>query len=183
MYKSLEDQREEFRKRELFKQNVYLNMAEELAKLSKCVSYQVAALIIRDGRILSTGINGTPKGSSSKCQDLFEKPNNEWEDQETRERHHQWSLRNEIHAEMNALIQAAKRGHAIEGATAYVTNMPCTTCAKALVTAGIKRVVVFSDYHDTLATKFFAKAEVTIDKRSMPMREIIYDLKNYSSAR
>jgi dCMP deaminase len=84
---------------------------------------------------------------------------------------------------MNALIQAAKRGHAIEGATAYVTNMPCTTCAKALITAGIRRVVVFSDYHDTMATEFFAKAKVVIDKIPMPKTEIAYHLKDYSSAR
>src|SRR3989338_8331843 len=88
-----------------------------------------------------------------------------------------------VHAEMNALIQAARRGHAVEGASAYVTNMPCTTCAKALIIAGIKRVVVFSDFHDTLAVEFFNKAKVTIDKHSMPSTEINYDLKKYSSAR
>ena len=84
---------------------------------------------------------------------------------------------------MNALIQAARRGHAVEGATAYITNMPCTTCSKALITAGIKRVVVFSDYHDTLALQFFTKADVKIDRIAIPSKEIQYDLKNYSSAR
>ena len=88
-----------------------------------------------------------------------------------------------VHAEMNALVQAAKRGHAVEGATAYVTNMPCTTCAKTLVTAGIKRVVVFSDYHDTMAMDFFAKGKVKIDKIEMPEKEILYDIHNYSSAK
>ena len=88
-----------------------------------------------------------------------------------------------VHAEMNALIQAARRGHAVEGASAYVTNMPCTTCAKSLITAGVKRVVVFSDYHDTMATQFFAKAKVAIDRVAMPATQIDYDLKNYSSAR
>ena len=88
-----------------------------------------------------------------------------------------------VHAEMNALIQAARRGHAVEGATAYITNMPCTTCSKALITAGIKRVVVFSDYHDTLALQFFTKADVKIDRIAIPSKEIQYDLKNYSSAR
>ena len=88
-----------------------------------------------------------------------------------------------VHAEMNALVQAAKRGHPVDGATAYVTNMPCTTCAKALITAGIKRVVIFSDFHDTLAIEFFSKADVKIDKIAMPECKIVYDLKNYSSAR
>ena len=88
-----------------------------------------------------------------------------------------------VHAEMNALIQAARRGHAIEGATAYITNMPCTTCAKALITGGVKRVVIFSDYHDTMAEDFFAKAKVAIERIAMPQKDIQYDLKKYSSAR
>ena len=87
------------------------------------------------------------------------------------------------HAEMNAIVQAAKKGHVVDGGTAYVTNMPCTTCAKALIAAGVKRVVVFSDYHSTLATDFFAKAKVQIDKIAMPSKEIAYDLEKYTSAR
>jgi dCMP deaminase len=87
------------------------------------------------------------------------------------------------HAEMNALMQAAKQGNAVNGSTAYVTNMPCTTCAKALIAAGIKRVVVFSDFHDTLATEFFAKSEVKIHKIDMPDKKIVYDIKSYSSAK
>jgi dCMP deaminase len=61
--------------------------------------------------------------------------------------------------------------------------MPCTTCAKALIAAGVKRVVVFSDFHDTLATDFFAKGKVRIDKIPMPSKDINYDLENYTSAR
>ena len=87
------------------------------------------------------------------------------------------------HAEINALVQATTHGINIKGATAYITNMSCTTCAKALIAAGIKRVVVFSDYHDTLATKFYTDADVVIVKLKMPDRTINYDLKNYSSAR
>jgi dCMP deaminase len=84
---------------------------------------------------------------------------------------------------MNAIVQAAKKGHIVDGGTAYVTNMPCTTCAKALIAAGVKRVVIFSDYHTTLATDFFAKAKVQIDKIAMPSKEIFYDLEKYTSAR
>jgi dCMP deaminase len=61
--------------------------------------------------------------------------------------------------------------------------MPCTTCAKALITAGVKRVVVFSDFHDTMAMDFFTKAKVSIDRIEMPDKVIHYDIKNYSSAR
>jgi dCMP deaminase len=71
----------------------------------------------------------------------------------------------------------------VVGATAYITNMSCTNCAKAVIAAGIKRVVVFSDFHDTLATKFYNDAEVEVIKMDMPDKEIQYDLKNYSSAK
>ena len=60
--------------------------------------------------------------------------------------------------------------------------MSCTTCAKALIAAGIERIVVFTDFHDTLATEFYTKAGVKIDKLPMPPKEINYDLDNYSSA-
>ncbi len=87
------------------------------------------------------------------------------------------------HAEINALVQATTHGVNIMGTTAYITNMSCTNCAKALIAAGIKRVVVFSDYHDTLATQFYIDAGVEIVKLKMPQKEIHYDLKNYSSAK
>jgi dCMP deaminase len=83
---------------------------------------------------------------------------------------------------MNALMQAAKWGHPVNGSYAYVTNMPCTTCAKALIAAGITRVVVFSDYKNTLATDFFNKAKVKIDKLDMPPRQINYQIEDYVSA-
>ena len=81
------------------------------------------------------------------------------------------------------MVQATRHGVNIVGSTAYITNMSCTTCAKALIAAGIKRVVVFSDYHDTLATQFYNDAGVEIVKMDMPDKEIQYDLKNYSSAK
>ena len=87
------------------------------------------------------------------------------------------------HAEINALVQAAIHGVNISGSTAYITNMSCTTCAKALIAAGIRRVVVFSDFHDTLATDFFTSSGVEIVKCAMPEQEINYNLENYTSAK
>lgn len=118
--------------------NVYLDIAESLSRLSKCRSLQVGAVVVREGRILSTGINGTPKGSKNHCEDLF--PHiGDWLEIHS-ENHHQWSLRNEIHAEMNAIIFAARNGIAIEGARIYVTHQPCQDCTKNLAAAGIKDV-------------------------------------------
>ncbi len=86
------------------------------------------------------------------------------------------------HAEMNAIAQAARHGISINGATAYITNMPCTTCAKALLSAGIVRIAVFSDYHGSLAEKFLEESGVPLDRLSMPGRSINYNLEDYSSA-
>jgi len=71
----------------------------------------------------------------------------------------------------------------VVGATAYITNMSCTNCAKALIAAGIVRVVVFSDYHDTLAVQFFTEAGVQVSRVPMPDRTIHYDIESYTSAR
>ena len=87
------------------------------------------------------------------------------------------------HAEINALVQATIHGINVKGATAYITNMSCTTCAKALIAAGIIRVVVFSDFHDTLATQFFAQSGIAVVKVDIPDKTIQYDLDKYTSAK
>ena len=91
----------------------FINIAKELATASKCVSKQVGAVIVKDGRILSTGYNGTPAGFINCCD--------HWNNEYTAE-HHEWSKTYEIHAEMNAIIWAAREGISIEGATIYVTD-------------------------------------------------------------
>ncbi len=87
------------------------------------------------------------------------------------------------HAEINALCQASRHGANLDGATAYVTNMPCTACAKALIAAGVRRTVIFSDYHDTLAEQFFQGSGVALCRMPMPECTIHYDLAGFSSAR
>ena len=147
----------------------FLKLAMLASERATCPRMHCGCVLVKDKEVVSTGYNGSiPK--DDHCEDVgcLIVDNH--------------CVRT-VHAEMNALIQAAKRGHRVHGATAYVTNMPCTTCAKALITAGIQRVVVFSDYHDTLALEFFAKAEIRIDKHAMPTTAITYDLKGYSSAR
>lgn len=87
------------------------------------------------------------------------------------------------HAEINALCQATRHGVTLTKATAYITNMPCTVCAKALVAAGVVRVVVFSEYHDTLAEQFFAESGIELLRLPMPDTTIQYDIQDYESAR
>jgi dCMP deaminase len=118
----------------------FINIAHEIASASKCVSKHVGAVIVKDGRILSTGYNGTPPGYTN-CSDY-------WNDEYTKD-HHEWSKTYEIHAEMNALIWAARKGISIEDATIYVTLEPCSECSKNLIASGIKRIVYDKAYEHT----------------------------------
>ena len=147
----------------------FLKLAMLASERSTCPRMHCGCVLVKDKNVIATGYNGSIPGDDH-CDDAgcLIVDNH--------------CVRT-VHAEMNALIQAAKRGHPVDGATAYVTNMACTTCAKALIAAGVKRVVVFSDFHDTLATEFFKKAKVKVEKHPVPSTEIIYDLESYSSAR
>lgn len=147
----------------------FLKLAMLASERATCPRMHCGCVLVNNKNVIATGYNGSIPGDDH-CEDVgcLIVDNH--------------CVRT-VHAEMNAVVQAAKRGHPVDGATAYVTNMPCTTCAKALIAAGIKRVVVFSDYHDTMALDFFKKAKVVIDRIQMPDKSIQYDLKDYSSAR
>jgi dCMP deaminase len=126
-------------------------------------------VLVRDRFVLATGYNGSLPGAPH-CYDVGCMVVNNH------------CVRTN-HAEINAICQATRHGVSLNGATAYVTNMPCTSCAKALVAAGMARVVIFSDFHDTLAEQFFAESGVALERLPMPKREIDYHLEAYSSAR
>jgi len=137
---------------------IFINIAKEIASASKCVSKQVGAVIVKNGRILSTGYNGTPPGYIN-CSDY-------WDGEYTKD-HHEWSKTYEIHAEMNAIIWAAREGISIDGATIYVTLEPCSDCSKNLIASGIKRIVYDKAYEHTnseIVTKFIKDNNVSIEK-------------------
>ena len=139
----------------------FINIATELASASKCVSKQVGAVIVKDGRILSTGYNGTPAGFTN-CVD-------HWDGEYTKE-HHEWSKTYEIHAEMNAIIWAARKGISIEEATIYVTLEPCSECSKNRIASGIKRIVYKTPYehtHSSTISKFLKDNGVSIEQLSL----------------
>ena len=108
----------------------FLKLAMLASERATCPRMHCGCVLVKDKRVVSTGYNGSIPGDEH-CEEVgcLIVDNH--------------CVRT-VHAEMNAIVQAAKRGHPIDGATAYVTNMPCTSCAKAMITAGIKRVVVFS---------------------------------------
>ena len=133
-----------------------MKMALVMAEESKCISHKVGVIIAKDNRIISTGINGTPVGQMNCCDhfnedirpDLFGRPQLICEgvlerrlNEQGKIEHREWSLKNEIHAELNAILFAAKHGIAINGATMYTTLSPCENCAKAISQSGIKRLI------------------------------------------
>lgn len=147
----------------------FLKLAMLASERATCPRMHCGCVLVRDKFVLSTGYNGSLPGTAHCYTDGCLVVNDH-------------CVRTN-HAEINAICQATRHGSDLTGATAYVTNMPCTACAKALVAAGIRRVVVFSDYHDTLAERFFAESGVGLDRLPMPDTTIHYDLDQYRSAR
>lgn len=113
--------------------DLFIKTAFEWAAESKCVSHHVGAVIVKDRRIISTGYNGTPPDLPNCC-DVFDKDNF------SRVKHIDWSKDHEIHAEMNAIMFAAKEGKAIDGCDLYCTISPCNECLKNIAMSGIRNV-------------------------------------------
>ncbi len=135
----------------------FMEITETVARRATCLRRQIGALIVRDNRILTTGYNGAPSGLDH-CLDtgcLREAQNIP-----SGERH---ELCRAIHAEQNAIIQAALHGISIKDATIYITNQPCVFCAKMIIQAGIKRVVYQGPYPDQLALAVFKEAGTQLE--------------------
>jgi dCMP deaminase len=134
----------------------FLGIAAVVAERSTCLRRKVGAVLVRDKRILTTGYNGAPSGlmhcSEKGCLRL---ENNI----PSGERH---ELCRGLHAEQNAIIQGALHGISIQGADLYCTHHPCSLCAKMLINAGIKKVILKEDYPDALARQLFEEGGVEV---------------------
>ena len=136
----------------------FMDITRVVASRSTCLRRQVGALLVKDKRILTSGYNGAPVGlphcAETGClREHLGVPSGE--------RH---ELCRALHAEQNAVIQAAVHGIAIKGAVCYVTHQPCLLCAKILINAGIEKVVFQGAYPDALAQQFFAEAGVSFSR-------------------
>lgn len=136
------------------KHDIFIKIAFLLADESKCVSHHVGAVVVKEGRIISTGYNGSPPGLPNCC-DVFDKDNFD------RVEHSKWSGDNEIHAEMNAIAFTAKHNTEMNGCDMYVTISPCNDCLKNLTMTGIKNVYYLYRYDgDTLNPILLQKVNV-----------------------
>lgn len=133
-----------------------------LAERSTCRRHNIGALIVKNKRILTTGYNGAVSGAKD-CLELG--CLRDEEDIESGTRH---EVCRAVHAEQNAIIQAAIHGIDIKGATLYCTHTPCIICAKMIVQTGIKEVISYQDYADTRAKKFLMEAGVKLRKIKKP---------------
>jgi dCMP deaminase len=135
----------------------FMGIAKLTSERSTCLRRKVGAVIVRDKQVVATGYNGAPKGIAH-CDEkggcLREKlgvPSGE--------RH---ELCRALHAEQNAIIQAATSGQSIEGATIYITHQPCVICAKMIINAGIRKIIVEEGYPDELAVEILDEAGLKI---------------------
>lgn len=146
------------------KTRIFLNMAQEMKKLSKCTRLQVCCLIIKNGRIISTGVNGSPKGFKN-CSEVFTISERLKPDYSIR--HHQFSDDYEIHAEMNAILELGKNTSidSYDNLEMYCTTCPCPNCAKNIAQAGVK-TIFFSDVYDRLPEggKHLQEFKITVIK-------------------
>ncbi len=134
----------------------FIEITHLVATRSTCLRRQVGALLVKDRNILATGYNGTPSGIRH-CEEtgcLREQLN-----VPSGERH---ELCRGLHAEQNAIIQAARHGVNIDGSTLYCTTMPCIICTKMLINAGIKRIVYDEGYADELAVEMVTESGMEI---------------------
>lgn len=134
----------------------FMEITHVVKKRSTCLSRQVGAVIVKDKRIITTGYNGAASGMTHCLETgCIRKEMNIPSGQ----RH---ELCKAIHAEQNAIIQAAKLGLSIEGATLYCTTAPCAICAKMIINSGITKVIYDSEYPDELAMEYFKEAGVEV---------------------
>ena len=140
------------------KHNYYLDIAQTVAERSTCLRKKYGAIIVKDDAIIATGYNGVPTGirHCAEVGCLRQQLN-----VPSGQKH---ELCRGLHAEQNAIIQAAKLGVSIDGATLYCTHQPCSVCARMIINAGIKRVVYQEGYPDDFTLELFAEAGTQLER-------------------
>jgi len=128
----------------------------EVSNRSTCLRRHTGAVLVRDKRILATGYNGAPRGLAH-CAEV-----GCLREQKGIASGHRHELCRGIHAEQNAVIQAALHGVAIEGASIYSTHQPCVLCAKILINAGVTEIVFMEPYPDELSEEMLREAGVKV---------------------
>lgn len=134
----------------------FLGIADLVSKRSTCLRRRVGAVLVKDRRILATGYNGAPSRiahcrETGCIREKLKVPSGE--------RH---ELCRGLHAEQNSLLQAALHGTSLKGATLYCTTQPCIICAKMIINAGIREIIIKGGYPDKMARDILREAGVKV---------------------
>ena len=134
----------------------FMNITNLVAQRSTCLRRAVGAVLVKDKRILSTGYNGAP-ANLKHCLEV-----GCLREQMGIESGKMHELCRGIHAEQNAIIQAAYHGVSVKGAVVYCTNQPCSICARMIINAGIVKIYYQSGYADPLSKELLAEAKIDL---------------------
>ena len=134
----------------------FMGIADLVATRSTCLRRKVGAVLVKDKRILTSGYNGAPSGiahciETGCLRDRLNVPSGE-----------KHELCRGVHAEQNAIIQAANHGITVKGSILYCTNQPCSICAKMIINASIEKVYYKNGYNDPLAEEMFEQAGIAL---------------------
>ncbi len=153
----------------------FMEMAYLAARRSTCLRRKVGAVLVKEKHVLSTGYNGPPKGlkhcDETGClRGQLNVPSGE--------RH---EICRGLHAEQNAIIQAAVFGVSIKNSHLYVTTTPCVVCAKMLINAGVKEIIYDGDYPDTLAQDMLQESKINLRQFHLPDRHCTTEEINHNN--
>lgn len=143
----------------------FMEIAHLITSRSTCLRRKVGALLVKDKRILSTGYNGPPH-HLPHCEEIgclrdkLKIPSGERQE-----------ICRGLHAEQNAIIQAAMHGTGVKESVLYCTHQPCLTCAKMIINVGIRKIVFQGNYPDSLALEMLKQAKVKLIKRGAQYAE------------
>ena len=141
------------------KDDYYLDIADAVRERATCLRRTYGAIIVNNDEIISSGYNGAPRGRCN-CTDMGVCHREELRIPSGQ----RYELCRSVHAEQNAIIQAARNGTSVVGATLYCTHQPCVICAKIIINAGISRVVYKNGYPDEFSLQLFNEANVKVEK-------------------
>lgn len=156
----------------------FLKIAHLIAEHSTCAKRQVGAILVKNRRILSTGYNGVPAGIKPHCNEIYDPRYfkidflNQLRGEEAaktefihiNENHRKFQIANEIHAEINTLLYAARNGISTENSTIYLTLSPCADCVKAIIASGVSRIVYDDEYDDLSGMDLLKLTKITYER-------------------
>lgn len=154
-------------RKRISRDRMFSQICHIVAQRSTCLRSQVAALIVKDGRIISMGYNG-PVAGMPVCEDLpnvIQTPTKEsfqvWKTEHPNMCEGPGCTRS-CHAETNAIAFAARAGVSVEGCTMYCSMSPCINCAKVIVNSGIRELVFLSEYRDSSGIELLKEAGLKV---------------------